>query len=148
MNDQAGAASPEAFIVAALLEQGRPVHFASLAFGLGIMILASAGANSWLGASVYMAATLVLPVEVYLAIRVGFDARLLRALGDGGMDLGTLDASLGCLGFLPPAKAARALPPRLTGALRLFRMQAICAILLGACLIAAMSLKLFGSGAA
>jgi hypothetical protein len=50
-------------------------------------------------------------VEVYLAIRVGFDAALFRHLADaaetGTRDLANLDAALTTIGLVPASKAGR-----------------------------------------
>lgn len=72
-------------------------------------------------------------VETILAVRVGFDAALLRRLAVkdacSTMDLELLDSALSRLKLLPTAKAGRALDARLQGCLGLFRRQALsCAM--------------------
>jgi hypothetical protein len=68
--------------------------------------------------------------EIYLAVRVGFDAALFRqlAVDPGGPDLATLDGALVQLGLLPPIKAGRPAPARVAGAQRLLRRQAMLVI--------------------
>ncbi|HRE21668.1 MAG TPA: hypothetical protein PKW21_11640 [Rhabdaerophilum sp.] len=146
MNSQVGAASPDAIVLAALLEQGQTIHMASLALALGTVVLASQGVNGGPETVVCVIVAPALLAEIYLAIRVGFDARLFRALGESRLTLEALDAGLAASGLLAPEKATRTLQPRFTGALHLFRMQVVCAILLAACLIAATGLRLFGAG--
>ena len=67
-------------------------------------------------------------VEVYLAIRVGFDAALFRHLADaaetGTRDLANLDAALMAIGLVPASKTGRPLEARVAGACRLFYQQA------------------------
>lgn len=65
-------------------------------------------------------------VESFLAARVAFDAALFRDLGRGTLpDLGAMDRALTELGLIPAARAGRGLPPRVAGARRLLRLQAI-----------------------
>ena len=64
--------------------------------------------------------------ELYLAVRVGFDAELLRRLADAAEDpkLASLDTALTAMGLLPVDKAGRPLELRIAGACRLFYKQA------------------------
>ncbi len=146
MSENAPPAAPEALVAAALLEQGRAIHIASLALGLGVAILAPHGANGLLTVIVCAAAVAALLTEIYVAIRVGFDAKLFRAVGDGRMDLASLDETLAAFGLAPCTKAGRSLKERLAGAMRLFRMQAICAIVLAGSFSIAMSVALWRGG--
>jgi hypothetical protein len=65
--------------------------------------------------------------EIYLAIRVGFDAALFRQLASSrnGFDLGRLDRTLARLELLPEAKAGRAMDERIAGARGLLRWQGL-----------------------
>ena len=65
--------------------------------------------------------------EIYLAIRVDFDAALFRRLSDGEDRSAAdgLDAALTHLGLLPAHKQGRPVEERVAGARRLFRWQMI-----------------------
>ena len=86
--------------------------------------------------------------ELYLALRVGFDAALFRRLADatvaGTLELAKLDAALTAHGIVAGGKAGRPLEARVAGACRLLYQQAgslvlqIVLFLLGA-VIAALS---------
>jgi hypothetical protein len=69
-------------------------------------------------------------VEFYLATRVAFDAALFRRLATAmdGPDWPSFDAAMIRLGLLPAAKAGRAAEARISGAVRLLRMQAVALI--------------------
>lgn len=146
MNDAVSPPPQEATIAAALLEQGRIVHAASLVLALAVVVVASRHPVGGPGVVLAVSGVLFLMAESYLAIRVGFDARLFAALGDGRLDLAALDAGLTKFGMLTPAKAGRTLAPRFEGAMRLFRFQTICAMLLGTCLLAEMAMMLLAPG--
>ena len=61
----------------------------------------------------------------YAGARVALDADLFRGLAMGTGELEMLDGALMQLGLLPASKAGRPLPPRLAGAQRLLRRQAV-----------------------
>jgi hypothetical protein len=125
---------------AAWLDQGRRID--RLSRLLTASALAALVAIAVLGAPKLMVvALLALSVlagvaELYLALRVGFDA--------GTLELANLDAALTTLGLLPAGKAGRLLEARVAGACSLLYQQAgslalqIALLLLGA-VIAALS---------
>lgn len=102
--------------------------FAMLAAGLG----AGTAMSRWPAA---LALLLALP-QLWLLLRVAIDQRLFGALATGAQgqsDLSGLDAALLELGWMPAARAARPLPERARGALRLVRASAaltVCQLLL------------------
>lgn len=106
------------------------------AAGLAFAILAA-----WLGAGsavarwvAALALLLALP-QLWLLLRVAIDHRLFAALASGAQgqaglaaDLRQLDAALLELGWMPAARAARPLPERARGALRLVRASAVLTV--------------------
>ena len=66
-------------------------------------------------------------VEMYLAVRLNFDAALFRqvATTTDPPDFAALDDALSTLGLLPPQKRGRDAAVRVAGAMRLMRLQAI-----------------------
>ena len=137
---------------AAWLDQGRRVD--RLSRLLTVTALAALVAIAVLGAPKLMVVALLgLSVlagaaELYLAVRVGFDAALFRRLAQaadaGTLELANLDAALTTMGLLPAGKAGRPLAARVAGACSLLYQQAgslalqIALFLLGA-VIAALS---------
>jgi hypothetical protein len=137
---------------AALLDQGRRID--KLSRLLTVTALAALVAIAVLGAPRLMVVALlglsVLAgaVELYLAVRVGFDAALFRRLAEaadaGTVELADLDAALTSMGLLSAGKAGRPLAARVAGACSLLYQQAgslvlqIALFLLGA-VIAALS---------
>jgi len=116
----------------ALLDQGRGIDrlsrlltAAALAALVGIAVW---GVHHPVPVSLLALSVLAGVVEVYLAIRVGFDAALFRHLADaaetGTRDLANLDAALTAIGLVPASKAGRPLEARVAGACRLFYRQA------------------------
>lgn len=98
------------------------------AAGLAFAVLAA-----WLGAATapprwLAAASLLLALpQLWLLLRVAIDRRLFDALATGQQgqpDLAGLDAALLELGWMPAQRAARPLPDRARGALRLVRASA------------------------
>jgi hypothetical protein len=65
--------------------------------------------------------------ELYLAIRVGFDAALFGRLAEAAdlFDLARLDRTLSQLRLIPPAKAGRPMAARIAGARRLLIWQGV-----------------------
>ncbi|MDK3022309.1 hypothetical protein QO239_06755 [Cupriavidus taiwanensis] len=112
------------------------------AMWIGAAGLAFAMLAAWLGAGsaslrlpAALALLLALP-QLWLLLRVAIDHRLFGALANGvpgQADLAGLDAALLQLGWMPAARAARPLPERARGALRLVRASAaltVCQLLL------------------
>ncbi|NSX14162.1 hypothetical protein HTY52_08775 [Cupriavidus taiwanensis] len=112
------------------------------AMWIGAAGLAFAMLAAWLGAGsaslrlpAALALLLALP-QLWLLLRVAIDHRLFGALATGvpgQADLAGLDAALLQLGWMPAARAARPLPERARGALRLVRASAaltVCQLLL------------------
>jgi hypothetical protein len=116
---------------AALLEQGatldrlsRPLTAASL---IGLVLLPLLGPVTALSLALVGLIALAGLAELYLALRVGFDAALFRELAESGeaAELAPLDAGLSRLGLRPAAKAGRPAADRVAGAQRLLRRQAV-----------------------
>ncbi|MEI2433177.1 hypothetical protein RDV84_02740 [Lysobacter yananisis] len=125
--------------MAALLAQGRTLCAASLlltAVALVGLFVSDWRAPLWLAAAAGA-------LQLYYAVRVDFDARLLQALAaraetdaDGGV--ARLDAALAALGLRKPGAVARDWPARWRGARALLRKQAGLVILQSAALLAAL----------
>lgn len=122
----------QAAAVAALLDQARIVD--GLSRPLTVVALLALAAplltgQRWSAALFALLGAVALAglAQAYLALRVRFDAALFARLADGGAipDLAALDRALTALGLLPAAKADRPLAPRIDGARRLFRRQAL-----------------------
>ncbi|MCO4862299.1 hypothetical protein MKD38_11490 [Cupriavidus sp. WGlv3] len=104
---------------------------------IGAAGLAFAMLAAWLGADTAisrwpaaLALLLALP-QLWLLLRVAIDQRLFGALAAGAPDqpeLARLDAALLELGWMPAARAARPLPQRARGALRLVRASAVLTV--------------------
>jgi len=134
--------------MAALLAQGRTLCAASLLLSaLALLgLFEAAGVGGWRPA-LWLAAAAGL-VQLYYAVRVDFDARLLQALAaqveadaQAGADAGAarLDAALAALGLRKPAAGpARGWPSRWRGARGLLLKQAGLVILQSAALLAAL----------
>jgi hypothetical protein len=82
--------------------------------------------------------------EMYLAVRVGFDAALFRRIADAGAqpDFAATDAALDALGLMPPAKSGRPAEARIAGARQLFRFQVLTLAAQGVSLLAGVSIML------
>lgn len=119
----------------ALLRQGRVIAAMSwlLAGGAVAWLVVATLACAQVPPGAYAAAALVLVAGVaqaWQAMRVGFDADLLRALAPhaGVEDTAALvDATLAELGLATPRGATRGWPERWRGARRLLHRQALCA---------------------
>ncbi|MGL4438118.1 MAG: hypothetical protein ACRCUE_02510 [Bosea sp. (in: a-proteobacteria)] len=137
--DEAGMAS----MAAALLEQGRQIHAATLVVMVGIIGLAIIGAaTDRLNAPVALLGTGVLvaaAAELWLAIRTGFDAALFRAVACGQIDLRRLDAALLRFRLIPVEKSGRPIELRIKGGLRLLRLQGLCLLIALVLLVGAMA---------
>ena len=124
----------------ALLEHYKKAHYLSLALSLcASVVLLVAGLSQIL--SLYwfltLSSVIVLGVlEIFFAIRVGFDINLLRYLlknlqkdnRELDASLLALDNSLIRLNLLPSIKAGRSLDERLLGCLKLFKWQTLVSI--------------------
>ena len=119
-----------AAVAAALLAEGRRVDGLSrplTVVALAGCVLAAAFVGRpplLLSASLGLAAVCGL-AELYLAIRVGFDAVLFERLAAAtdGLDLTGLDRALSLLGLVPPGKTGRPMAERIAGARRLLGWQ-------------------------
>ncbi|QQP95572.1 hypothetical protein [Lysobacter enzymogenes] len=131
--------------MAALLAQGRSLGAAALLLtGLALLgLFGAAGVSGWRPA--LWCAALAGFVQLYYAVRVDFDARLLRALsascaGDADGGAARLDAALAALGLRKPAAAPRDWPARWRGARGLLLKQAGLVILQAAAILAAVGI--------
>ena len=116
---------------ASLLDQGEIIDRLSRPLTLAALMGLTVGLGIELGRLLTAGLVLVAVtglIELYLALRVGFDAALFHRLaGDGNQrvpDLRNLDAALLKLGLLADTKSGRALEPRVSGARRLLFLQA------------------------
>jgi hypothetical protein len=132
---------PVAATLAALFAQGRIVDAMSrgltVAAALALMLLpAFASRPLTLPITVLGVVMLAGIAEIYLAVRIGFDAALFWQLAadPGGPDLAALDGALVQLELLSPTKVGRPLPARIVGAQRLLRRQAVL-VIVQACLV-------------
>jgi hypothetical protein len=114
-----------AAVTAALLERGRTINGFSIALIIGAILAIALRILEPIALALSILAGLA---QVYLALRVAFDAALFRLLA-GQPDLDALDAALTELRLLPAAKAGRPLGPRIAGARRLFVAQIAAAAL-------------------
>jgi hypothetical protein len=121
---------------AALLERGRDLDRLSrlftavaLAGAIAIPVLA---ANQPVLLTLLVLALAAGMAQAFLAVRVGFDAALFRALAEEsrGHDpvFAALDDAFRRMNMLRPEKAGRPLEPRIAGALRLFHLQGIALV--------------------
>jgi len=147
MNGGADAAEQDlAAAAVALLDQGqradrlsRPITAAS---ALVLLLLpAFLGPPPVLSTTILALVVLLGLIELYLAIRVGFDAALFRRLAAAPeeFDRARLDRALSRLGLMPEAKTGRPIIERIAGARRLLAWQ-------GMTLVAQILLALFGAG--
>ena len=120
-----------AAVAAGLLDQGRRIDGLSRLLTAGafvtLMLLPILPKTSWLLPAILVAVALLGLGEIYLAIRVGFDAALFRRLASNrdGFDLERLDRTLARLELIPEAKAERGIDERIAGARRLFGWQGV-----------------------
>ncbi len=129
-------------VVAELLRLGRPLN----ALSRGLLLL-QAGALLLIAVGVIVASMTLLAlllagliaglVQLYFALRVDFDAGLLRACAAHTQDsaltvelpTAALDRALLAQGLLPAAKAGRAWALRIAGARTLFKQQCLALLL-------------------
>ena len=130
---------------AALLEQGRTVDRLSRPLTIAALLVVLVGpavapALAWPLAGSGLLAAAAGAVQLYLAVRVGFDAALFAQLAarPAMMDINGMDRALGALSLRPAGKQGRPIAARIAGARRLFRWQLWalaaqgCALLAGA----------------
>jgi hypothetical protein len=130
---------------AALLEQGRTADRFSRPLTIAALLVTLLGpamvpALAWPLAVTGLLTAAAGAVQLYLAIRVGFDAALFRQLAARPtlMDVSGMDRALGALALLPPDRQERPVAARIAGARRLFRWQLralvlqVCVLLAGA----------------
>jgi hypothetical protein len=114
---------------AALLEQGRTLHTLSRLLTLFAVALLFAGALELIAKAPSIIIALVViglgVAEAWFALRVGFDAALLRDVANR-TQFAALDTAMIRLDLIAPEKAGRPLDERLQGAMRLMRMQGLC----------------------
>ncbi|MBT2746290.1 MULTISPECIES: hypothetical protein [unclassified Lysobacter] len=142
-NDAADVAPISAFelrAMAALLAQGRWLCAASLLLWLAALLglILGAATPPWVPIA-WPLSLLAGLAQLYYAIRVDFDARLLQALAESGDDAHAarrLDAALLGLGLLKPGHEGRDWPRRWRGARGLLLRQALVLIVQFAALIA------------
>lgn len=116
---------------AALLEQANKIHYCSLSISLASVFALLILVISWTQNDILLLGLLLLIVlgllETYMAIRTGFDARLLNALAKDDSELESqlqnMDQALIQLKLMPEQKAGRNLDLRLLSCMKLFRMQ-------------------------
>ncbi len=114
-----------------LLEQSSKFHFLSIGLTMSAsIILLAASVFSQLSNTWFIILFLVIllgAIEVFYAIRVGFDKRLLALLVIDGVETDTLltrlDEALTALKLLPKDKAGRDISKRLLGCIKLFKLQ-------------------------
>ena len=117
---------------AALLDQGqRADHLSRLITAAAIVSCCccrrSWGRRRWYWRQSSALVALLGFVELYLAIRVGFDAALFHRWGavPDGFDCARLDRALLRLGLMPEAKTGRPIAERIAGARRLLAWQGV-----------------------
>lgn len=112
-------------IAAALLRQGSRIDSLSRIL-TGVALLAGllmAGQGAQFAISLCIGAVGAGLAQLYLAIRVGFDAALFGGLSGEAGDLDAFDKAMTKLGLMPPSKAGRPLTVRIAGASRLMALQ-------------------------
>jgi hypothetical protein len=112
-------------IAAALLRQGSRIDSLSRIL-TGVALLAAlltAGQEHALAVSLCIGAVGAGLAQLYLAIRVGFDAALFGGLTGEVAELAAFDRAMSRLGLMPEAKAGRPLGARIAGASRLMALQ-------------------------
>ena len=107
---------------AAFLDSGRTLALASQA---AVITTALAIPPYGLARYAFELALFAWAAAIWFAVRVAIDAALFRALADDADAPTRLDSLLRCWGFTPPA-ATRTLEERARGAVRLWKLQAIC----------------------
>jgi hypothetical protein len=112
-----------------LLDQGQIVNRLSLAvtaIAVGVLLLPVFPASVATVPTAVAVAVIGL-VELFLAIRVSFDAQIFRRLADdatqGRLDIEACDAALVGLRFMPVRKAGRPVAKRMANAKRLLFFQ-------------------------
>ncbi|HMK42174.1 MAG TPA: hypothetical protein VK451_11530 [Methyloceanibacter sp.] len=118
-----------------LLDQGAIINRLSRPLTVAALIGLIVGLGVELGALLVaglLLVTLAGLAETYLAIRIGFDAKLFRRLAEGNdpvATLGRLDTALIKLGVLTESHPERAIEQRASSARRLFILQGSALVL-------------------
>jgi len=118
-----------------LLDQGAIINRLSRPLTVAALIGLIVGLGVELGALLVaglLLVTLAGLAETYLAIRIGFDAKLFRRLAEGNdpvSTLGRLDTALIKLGVLTESHPERAIEQRASSARRLFILQGSALVL-------------------
>ncbi len=136
MNDPTADDRATAAVAAHLLSQGAMVHRLSVALTvasvLALPILALLHPRPLPALATATLAAVIGLAELWLALRVAFDARLFEQLAQGeaggGMTTPTFDGAMGALGLMPADKAGRPITARVQGAMGLLRRQAAMAL--------------------
>lgn len=110
-------------ITAALLDQGRTVHRASLVISALGLALAALLAEPSIGFGIVF--LVLFALGLYLAIRVAFDARLFGMLSSDPAAGANFDPVMRALNLLPETKIGRDWTVRCRGARHLFHAQAL-----------------------
>jgi hypothetical protein len=127
-------------ITAALLDQGRLIHHASLLISaIALLTTALLAEPSVIFGIAFL---LLFALELYLAIRIAFDARLFASLATDACVDAHFDSAMRALALLSQSKVGRDWTTRCRGARHLFHAQAL--VLAAQC--AAVSLLLWMVG--
>lgn len=110
-------------VTATLLAQGGLVHGASLVVSaLALVLIVFESSMPLAFGSLFV---VLLLLELYLAVRVRFDAGLFADIATGRIDAAQFDAAMRALGLLPETKVGRDWTTRARGARRLLHTQAL-----------------------
>lgn len=146
-------------VVAELLRLGCPLN----ALSRGLLLLQTAALCLIAGAAIEGSLVLIALLlagliaglaQLYFALRVAFDAGLLRDCAERARDpaitvealADALDRALLAQGLLPAAKAGRAWAPRIAGARSLFKRQCLALLVQGLSVLATLILALLQRG--
>lgn len=128
---------------AALLDQGRRIDRLSRAMSVtalvSLLALGVTGAGSAASVAMLVVSVVIGVIELFFAMRVGFDAALFHRLAaaTGAPDIVNLDGALATLGLASPERAGRSIEQRTVGACRLLYRQGALAVLQLVVLLAA-----------
>lgn len=120
-----------AAVTAAVLRQGRLMHYASLMLSVFAMIqllLLHAAECRLSGTALWlpMLALLLGLAELVFAMRVALDARLFGTIENNTLSASDLDDALLRLGLIHRKTDPRSMQNRAKGALRLIKLQTLC----------------------
>ncbi|TXL72072.1 hypothetical protein FHP25_26975 [Vineibacter terrae] len=136
MSDPTADDRATAAVAAHLLSQGATVHRLSAALTVAsVLALPSLALLHPRPLPALATATLAVVIglaELWLALRVAFDARIFEQLArgeaGGSMTTASFDGAMGALGLMPADKAGRPVAARVRGAMGLLRRQATMAV--------------------